>query len=114
MELEMAKTKDLPDEVKKFDASSVSYASRLKLIRKVLVNMKAQSGSVSAAGILFAGDPGVGKTSFIRFVCKLFGLNLVILEVPHVTEEHIINIPSISSIIKSLTVPSSRMKHGSI
>ena len=91
----MAKTKDLPDEVKKFDASSVSYASRLKLIRKVLVNMKAQSGSVSAAGILFAGDPGVGKTSFIRFVCKLFGLNLVILEVPHVTEEHIINIPYI-------------------
>ena len=91
----MAKTKDLPDEVKKFDASSVSYASRLKLVRKILVNMKAQAGTVSAAGVLLAGDPGVGKTSFIRFLCKLFGLNLVILEVPHVTEEHIINIPFI-------------------
>jgi midasin (ATPase involved in ribosome maturation) len=57
--------------------------------------MKSQKAKVSNAGILLAGDPGVGKTSFIRFLCKLFGLNLVVLEVPHITEEHIINIPYI-------------------
>ena len=88
-------TKDLPDQVKKFDASSVSYKSRLQLVKRILVNMKAQSGTVSAAGVLLAGDPGVGKTSFIRFLSELFGLKLVVLEVPHITEEHIINIPYI-------------------
>lgn len=88
-------TRKLPKKAKKFDAKNVSYKSRVKLINRVLINMRAQLTGVSNAGILLAGDPGVGKTSFVRYLAKLLGMNVVILEVPHLAEEHIINIPYI-------------------
>lgn len=61
---------------------------------KMLSLMDGQaSGSGIKNSLLLSGDPGVGKTSFIRSYAKLVGLPLVTVEAPHITEEHIINIP---------------------
>lgn len=45
--------------------------------------------------ILLAGDPGIGKTTFVKTLSELFGMQLVTIEIPHVSEEHLINIPFI-------------------
>lgn len=69
--------------------------SQIKLIEKIFTNMHIQKTSLSSTGMLLAGNPGVGKTSFIRMFAQLIGLNLVVIEVPHIVEEHIINVPFI-------------------
>lgn len=46
-------------------------------------------------GILLTGDPGVGKTTFVEMMGALLGIKTIIIEVPHITEEHLINIPFI-------------------
>lgn len=78
-----------------FNASSASFDQRINITEKILANMKAKSQSIGKSGILLAGDPGVGKTSFIRFFSLLTGIELITIEAPHITEEHIINIPFI-------------------
>jgi len=85
-----------------FDASKVGVENRLDLIEQVLANMLTQTGknAVGArasgkAGVLLHGDPGTGKTSFVRELTTLIGMDLVVIEAPHITEEHIINIPFI-------------------
>src|SRR5574343_2115187 len=78
-----------------FNASSASFDQRINIAEKILANMKAKSQSIGKSGILLAGDPGVGKTSFIRFFSLLTGIELITIEAPHITEEHIINIPFI-------------------
>jgi MoxR-like ATPase len=79
-----------------FNASSTSFNERVNLSEKILANMKAQQQSIGKSGILLAGDPGVGKTSFIKMFSVLTGINLITIEAPHITEEHIINIPFIT------------------
>ena len=78
-----------------FNASSASFDQRINIAEKILANMKAKSQRIGKSGILLAGDPGVGKTSFIRFFSLLTGIELITIEAPHITEEHIINIPFI-------------------
>lgn len=51
--------------------------------------------SSSVKGIMIGGDTGLGKTSFIKQLGRVLGLPVVIIEVPHVTEEELINIPFI-------------------
>ena len=51
--------------------------------------------SGSKKSLMIGGDTGLGKTSFVRQFGKLIGLPVVIIEVPHVTEEELINIPFI-------------------
>lgn len=75
---------------------STDISARLDLIDRVLANRTVQSGSSSTVGILLHGDPGTGKTSFVRALGHLFGVELVVIEAPHITEEHIINIPFIT------------------
>lgn len=81
--------------VKKHNAKGTSLKARLKLVKQTLINMRAQKTGISSASILLTGDPGVGKTSYIRFLSRLLGMHLTTLEVPHMVEEHIINIPFI-------------------
>lgn len=81
--------------VKEFDADNLSVDDRAKLIRAILINMKAQVNGTTNAGVLLAGDPGTGKTSLGRSVAQLLGLSLVTVEIPLLLEEHIINIPFI-------------------
>lgn len=45
--------------------------------------------------ILLAGDPGIGKTTFTKTLAEILGLKLITIEIPHVSEEHLINIPFI-------------------
>lgn len=51
------------------------------------------NGDTTNVSILLSGDPGIGKTTFVGELCRLLGLKAIIIEVPHITEEHLINIP---------------------
>ena len=64
-----------------------------KLAKKILRHMEAVSTGSQIGGILLMGSPGIGKTTFIDILGSLLGLKVVTIEVPHITEEHIINIP---------------------
>lgn len=66
-----------------------------KLAIKVLQTATQQSkGNMSGlGGTLLGGDPGIGKTTFVKLFSQLVGIHLVAIEVPHIVEEHIINIP---------------------
>ena len=76
------------------NAASTSFKKRLDICEIVLGNMQSQMDGAKAS-ILLGGDPGIGKTSFVEMFATLIGMNLVIIEAPHITEEHIINIPFI-------------------
>ena len=85
-----------PKILKKFPAVKVGgNNSRIrKYFDRILGNMLAQaehSGTIYS--VMLTGDPGTGKTSMIRSLSKLLGLPLIVVEAPHITEEHIINIP---------------------
>jgi len=71
----------------------MNQASRL--IEKVLGHMSHYKEGHHKGGILLKGDPGVGKTTAVETIASLLGMNAVVIEVPHITEEHLINIPFI-------------------
>lgn len=80
---------------KKFTVSSTVPEKRLDFLESVFADMKAKMTNTVKGGLLLAGDPGVGKTSFIRQLAQLTGIKLVMIETPHLVEEHIVNIPFI-------------------
>lgn len=80
---------------KKFTVSTTVPEKRVEYIDAVFADMKAKMHSTVKGGLLLAGDPGVGKTSFIRQLSQLMGVKLVLIETPHLVEEHIVNIPFI-------------------
>ena len=80
---------------KKFTVSSTVPAKRLDFLDSVFADMKSKMSNTVKGGLLLAGDPGVGKTSFIRQLALLTGIKLVLIETPHLVEEHIVNIPFI-------------------
>ncbi|MGI0077415.1 MAG: AAA family ATPase, partial [Nitrosopumilaceae archaeon] len=57
--------------------------------------MGTKAGGESHGSILLSGDPGIGKTTVVSALARLFGMEIMLIEVPHITEEHIINIPFI-------------------
>jgi len=66
----------------------------VKYTAKILREMQAHAhGDTTNVSILLSGDPGIGKTTYIGMLCELLGLKAIIIEVPHITEEHLINIP---------------------
>lgn len=87
-------TVGIPSKIKEFDASSVSYATQVKLTNRILAEMKART-SGKQGSVMLLGDPGTGKTSYVRKLATLLGMELVLIEVPHLAEEHIVNIPFI-------------------
>lgn len=78
-----------------FKPTKASFAPYTKMTQGILHNMAAKGQFKQFAGILLAGDPGVGKTTFINFLSKLLGIEVITIEAPHIVEEHIINIPFI-------------------
>lgn len=65
-----------------------------RTIKTILSNMgKRQNGSVYS--IMLSGDPGIGKTSMMRQLSRLLGIEILVLEAPHIIGEHIIQIPFI-------------------
>lgn len=80
-----------------FNAASATFNSRIDLVSNILANMKTQTNNTGKLGVLLTGDPGIGKTSFVQFLAKFMGMTLITIEAPHITEEHVINIPFIVS-----------------
>jgi len=80
--------------VKKFKVPKVGKNSKyLEQIKTILGHMKAFRKGTVKTSYLLAGKPGVGKTSFIKSLSDLTGIPLVVIEAPHITQEHLINIP---------------------
>ncbi len=67
----------------------------LRLTQKVLGHMDSMASGNHKGGMLLTGDPGVGKTTYANMLGSLLGMKVVTIEVPHITEEHLINIPFI-------------------
>ena len=80
--------------MKEFNMSGVGFEKKIDIIEHLLSNMGAkQLGAQS--GYLLAGDVGTGKTSGIKEFARLMGMKLIVIEAPHLVEEHIIDIPFI-------------------
>lgn len=67
----------------------------VQLAENIFDHIFSQTQGNHKGGILLSGDPGIGKTAFLNFFAKLLGLEVIVIEVPHITEEHVINIPFI-------------------
>lgn len=65
---------------------------QVKMVEAFL-NKMAFSASAGSYSILLSGDPGVGKTSALRTIGKLLGMDVLIIEAPGIIQEHISNIP---------------------
>ena len=75
----------------KVQVSSSSLDTRTHQLEQVMDNMIISHGT----GLMLAGSTGIGKTTFVKQLGRLMGLPVVLVEAPHITEEHLINIPFI-------------------
>lgn len=79
---------------KKFIVPKVGANSKyLDQMKKIMNHMIGFADGTVKTTYMLAGDPGTGKTSFIKSLSTLTGIPLVIIEAPHITQEHLINIP---------------------
>lgn len=81
----------------------VDVSDKLHLMKSLLRNM--MSGNKKK--LMIPGDTGIGKTSFVKQFSQILGLPMVLIEVPHTVEEHLINIPFL------VELPSGQVMHGS-
>ena len=86
---------DMTDlKVKKYIVPKVGNNSKyLGLMRKILDHMHGFAEKRVKTSYMLGGDPGTGKTSMVKSLSTLTGLPLVVIEAPHITQEHLINIP---------------------
>ena len=87
-----AKAAAIPTQSRMVSISSSAVNTRARTLEQVLDNMAVQSGT----GIILTGATGIGKTTFIKQLGKLLGMNVELIEAPHITEEHLINIPFVT------------------
>ena len=73
----------------KIQVGAANLDTRTQQIEHVVDNMVMSHGT----GLLLAGATGIGKTTFVKQLGKLMGLPVILVEAPHITEEHLINIP---------------------
>ena len=78
-----------PASVEKVTISTAASPETIRVINHVLDNMH----SSHRTGLLLAGSTGIGKTTFVKQLAKLLGMKMILIEVPHITEENLINIP---------------------
>lgn len=64
----------------------VNLDRQVKMANKIITNMN-QVGKYA-----FTGPTGIGKTSFIESIGKIFGLPVMTIEVPHIVEEEILQL----------------------
>jgi MoxR-like ATPase len=81
--------------MKTFDTKSVTFDKKIDILEHIFDNMIIQNHNLGSVGYMLGGDTGVGKTSFIKDLSKILGLELILVETPHLIEEHIIRIPFI-------------------
>jgi len=70
---------------------SPSFEKRIRLIQSVLGPMLSGAGK----RIMLGGETGVGKTTFVQQFADILGFKTIVVEVPQVVEEQLINIPFI-------------------
>lgn len=68
------------------------FSEQTELLFVTLNNMT-KAGSQNRSRIVVSGDTGLGKTTYIEQLGRILGLESIIIEVPHLVEEHLINIP---------------------
>lgn len=68
---------------------------QLEFIEYTLRHMNQVAAGRQQASLLLTGEPGVGKTTSIGLLSRLLGISKIVIEVPHISEEHLINIPFI-------------------
>jgi MoxR-like ATPase len=76
---------------KRVQVASSNLDTRTKQLEQVMDNMLLSHGT----GLMLAGSTGIGKTTFVKQLGRLMGLPVILVEAPHITEEHLINIPFI-------------------
>jgi MoxR-like ATPase len=76
---------------KKVQVAGSNLETRTHQLEQVIDNMDVSHGT----GLLLAGATGIGKTTFVKQLGKLMGMPVILVEAPHITEEHLINIPFI-------------------
>lgn len=69
---------------------NIDYGPKLRMFQYIAGNMLKPN---TTKRILWGGDTGISKTSFVKEITNILGLPVVIMEVPHTLEEHIIDIP---------------------
>lgn len=79
---------DLPQQDQTPD-TPVKITPRLRMLKDILANMM----TPTKYRFLLTGDTGLGKTTLVQQLAKLLGMNLELLEIPHATEEHLIQLP---------------------
>ena len=72
-----------------------TYKSQAQILHKVIINMTAAGSDPKQTRLLLGGATGLGKTSFAEQLGELLGIGTLIIEIPHLVEEHIVNIPFI-------------------
>lgn len=81
--------------VQKLNVAHLNLDGKIQMLEHIFDNMAVKADGESTTGYMLGGDTGVGKTSFVRDLAMLLGLKLIIIETPHIVEEHIIDIPFI-------------------
>jgi MoxR-like ATPase len=69
--------------------ASPDFQSQIDFMAGVIDNMLSGANK----RILVGGKTGLGKTSFVKQFAKVFGFPTIIVEIPHIVEEQMINIP---------------------
>lgn len=78
-----------------FSKNVIRQGQHIDKLETIFLNMISSNHNQSASngGFLITGDTGTGKTSFIYQLAELLGIRCITVEVPHIVEEHVINIP---------------------
>lgn len=69
--------------------ASPDYQSQIDFMVDIIDNMLSGANK----RIMIGGSTGLGKSSFVKQFAKVFGFPTIIVEIPHVVEEQMINIP---------------------
>jgi len=78
----------------KYITPEVNTDSRLEdLFRLTFSTMRGTIKGDEQTPTMLTGEPGSGKTEMVKQIATLFGMNLIVIEGSHISEEHLINIP---------------------
>lgn len=69
--------------------ASPDYQTQIDFMVDIIDNMLSGANK----RIMIGGKTGLGKSSFVKQFAKVFGFPTIIVEIPHVVEEQMINIP---------------------
>lgn len=75
-----------------FNASNITNQQK-EFAKTMMKNMFNKHVDASHYGILISGSPGTGKTSSVKQLAELLGMDLLVAESPHIIDEHLVKIP---------------------